>query len=141
MKLNKQIMQINRNFAICFVAAAVISATASHLLSEYEHYLNTTLTVAVGYVSFFGIFAILFYVDNKNRYKQMESSLVRKELVKIMSSFGVGEIVYLTVRWLSLYYFLEINVEAYLASLISSAIAAAVNMVTISVFLKKTRTF
>ena len=141
MKLNRQILQINRNFAICFVAAAVISAAVAHMLSDYENYLNTTITVAAGYVSFFGIFVVLFFLDNKSRYKQMESSLIRKEVIKITFSFGVGEIVYLVTRWITLYYLLEISVEAYLASLISSAIAAVVNMIVISVFLKKTKTF
>jgi glucose-6-phosphate-specific signal transduction histidine kinase len=141
MKLNKQILQINRNFAICFVVAAAVSATVADLLSGYENYLNTTITVATGYVSFFGIFAVLFYFDNKNRYKKMESSLIRKEIIKMTFSFGVGELVYLVVRWVTLYYFLEINIEAYLASLISSVIAAAVNMIVISVFLKKIKTF
>lgn len=141
MKFNRQILQINRNFAICFVVAAIISAIVAHLLSDYENYLNSTLTVASGYISFFGVFAFLFYLDNKSRYKQMESSLVRKEILKITFSFGVGEIVYLVTRWSTLYYFLEINVEAYIASLISSAIAAAVNMIVISIFLKQTKTF
>ena len=141
MKLNKHILQINRNFAICFVIAAAVSATVADLLSNYENYLNTTITVAAGYMSFFGVFAALFYAENKNRYKQMESSQIRKEIIKMTFSFGVGEIVYLVARWVSLYYFLEINVEAYLASLMSSAIAAAVNMIVISVFLKKTKTF
>ena len=141
MKLNKQILQINRSFVICFVVAAAVSATVADLLSVYENYLNTTITVAAGYVSFFGIFAVLFYFDNKNRYKKMESSLIRKEIIKMTFSFGVGELVYLVVRWVTLYYFLEINIEAYLASLISSVIAAAVNMIVISVFLKKTKTF
>ena len=141
MKLNKHILQINRNFAICFVVAAVVSATVAHILSDYDNYLNTTITVAAGYVSFFGIFAVLFYADNNNRYKQMDSSLIRKEIIKITFSFGIGEIVYLVVRWITLYYFLEISIEAYLASLISSVIAAAVNMIVISVFLKKTKTF
>ena len=105
MKLNKHILQINRNFAICFVVAAVVSATVAHVLSDYDNYLNTTITVATGYVSFFGIFAVLFYADNKNRYKQMNSSLIRKEMIKITFSFGIGEIVYLVVRWVTLYYF------------------------------------
>ncbi|WP_316504675.1 hypothetical protein [Nitrosopumilus sp.] len=141
MKLNRQILQINRNFAICFVIAAVISATVAHLLSDYDNYLNTTITVTSGYMSFFGIFAVLFYLDNKNRYKKMKSSLIRKEIIKITFSFGAGEIFYLVTRWITLYYFLEIGIEAYLASLISSVIAAAVNMITISIFLKKTKTF
>lgn len=141
MKLNKQILQINRNFAICFVIAAVISAITSHLLSDYDNYLNTTITVAVGYVGFFGVFVILFYMYNKNRYKQMESILIKKEIIKIISSLGLGEMIYIIVRWTTLYYFLEINVEAYLASLISSVIAAVVNMATISISLRKTKTF
>ncbi len=73
--------------------------------------------------------------------RQMESSLIRREIIKMTFSFGVGEIVYLVVRWVTLYYFLEVDVEAYLASLISSVTAAAVNMIVISVFLKKTKTF
>ena len=141
MKFNRQILQINRNYAICFVAAAVLSATVAHHLSDYENYLNTTITVAIGYVSFFGVFAILFYFDNRTRYKQMESSQIRKEITKITFSLGIGEIVYLVVRWATLYYFLEIGIEAFLASLISSVIAAAVNMIIISIFLKKTNTF
>ena len=91
MKLNKQLLQINRNFVICFIVAVVISATTAQLLSNYENYLNTTITVAVGYTTFFAIFAILFYLDNKNRYNKMESSLIKNELVKIISSFGVGK--------------------------------------------------
>ena len=141
MKLNKQLLQINRNFAICFVAVTIITATVAHILSDYESYLNTTMTVAIGYGSFFGIFSILFYADNKKRYKQMESSQIRRELFRITSSFGIGEIVYLVVRWLTLYYFLETDIEAFVASLISSVIAAAVNMATVSIFLRKTKTF
>jgi len=141
MKLNKQLFQINRNFAICFIVTAVVSATAAHLLSGYENYLNTTATVVVGYVTFFGIFSILFYLDNKTHYKQMEASSVKKELVKIVSSFGIGEVMYVTVRWATLYYFLEINVESFLASLISSVIAAVVNMAVVSILLRKTKTF
>ena len=71
----------------------------------------------------------------------MESSQIRKEIVKVSFSFGVGEIVYLITRWLTLYYFLEMGIDAYMESLISSGLAAAVNMITISVFLKKTKTF
>jgi len=141
MKFNKQLLQINRNFTICFVAAAAMSATVAHLLSDYENYLNTTVTVTVGYVTFFGIFTILFYIDNKIRYKNMEPSLVKKEILKMVTSFGIGEVVYIAVRWVTLYAFLEVGMESYLASLISSVIAAIVNMAIVSVTLRKTKTF
>jgi hypothetical protein len=71
----------------------------------------------------------------------MKSSLIKKELFKLISSFGVGEIIYLVTRWPTLYYFLEIGIEPYLASLISEIISTAFYMITVTIFLRKTKTF
>ena len=106
MKLNQQLLQINRNVLICFIVSASLSAIIAQLLSDYENYLNTTFTIIFGYIVYFGIFSCLFYWDNKERYKTMKSSLIRRELLALLSSFGVGEVIYLGVRWPTLYYFL-----------------------------------
>lgn len=141
MKLNPQLLQINRNFLICFVISASLSAIASQLLGNHENYLNTTITIMVGYSVYFGIFSVLFYLDNKERYKSMKSKLIKKELIAMISSFGVGEIIYLGIRWPTLYYFLEIGIEPYIASLISEVIATACYMASVTIFLRKTKTF
>ena len=141
MRLNQQLLQINRNFLICFIVSASLSAVIAQLLSDYENYLNTTFTIIFGYMIYFGIFSCLFYRDNKNRYKTMKSSLIKRELFALISSFGIGEIIYLGTRWPTLYYFLEIGIEPFLASLISEVIATACYMVTVTVFLRKTKTF
>jgi len=141
MKLNKQLLQINRNFLICFVISSILSAFIAELLSDYENHLNTTITIAIGYMIYFGIFSILFYFDNKKRYEQMSKNLIKKELFNIISSFGIGEVVYLTVRWPTFYYFLEIETEAFAASLVSEIISTAAYMVIVTFFLKKTKTF
>ena len=139
--MNQQLLQINRNFIICFIVSASLSAVVAQSLSEYENHLTTTLTIGIGYVIYFGIFSFLFYFDNKNRYKQMKSSLIRKELFSMISSFGIGEIIYLVIRWPSLYYFLEIGIEPYIASLVSEIISTACYMITVTIFLRKTKTF
>jgi len=141
MKLNKQLLQINRNFLICFVISATLSAFIAELLSDYENHLNTTITIAIGYMIYFGIFSILFYFDNKKRYKHMSKNLIKKELFNIVSSFGIGEIVYLGVRWPTFYYFLEIGIEPFVASLISEIISTGAYMTIVTIFLKKTKTF
>ena len=141
MKMNQQLLQINRNFIICFIVSASLSAVVAQSLSEYENQITTTITIGVGYGIYFGIFSVLFYLDNKNRYRQMESSLIRKELFSMVSSFGIGEIIYLAIRWPSLYYFLEIDIEPYIASLISEVISTACYMMTVTIFLRKTKTF
>ena len=141
MKLNQQLLQINRNFLISFIISASLSAAVAQILSDYENYLNTTFTIIFGYIIYFGIFSCLFYLDNKGRYKTMKSSLIKKELIALVSSFGVGEIIYLGVRWPTLYYFLEIGIEPFMASLISEIISTACYMITVTVFLRKTKTF
>ena len=141
MKLNQQLLQINRSFLICFIVSASLSAVFAQVLSNYESYLNTTFTIIFGYVVYFGIFSSLFYVNNKERYKTMKSNLIKKELLTLLSSFGVGEIIYLGIRWPTLYYFLEIGVEPYIASLISEIIATVCYMISVTIFLRKTKTF
>ncbi|TAK16944.1 MAG: hypothetical protein EPO37_07540 [Nitrosarchaeum sp.] len=141
MKMNQQLLQINRNFIICFIVSASLSAVVAQSLSEYENQITTTITIGVGYGIYFGIFSVLFYLDNKNRYRQMKSSLIRKELFSMISSFGIGEIIYLVIRWPSLYYFLEMDIEPYIASLISEVISTACYMMAVTIFLRKTKTF
>jgi hypothetical protein len=141
MKMNQQLLQINRNFIICFIVSASLSAVVAQSLSEYDNQITTTITIGVGYGIYFGIFSVLFYLDNKNRYRQMKTSLIRKELFSMISSFGIGEIIYLVIRWPSLYYFLEMDIEPYIASLISEVISTACYMMTVTIFLRKTKTF
>ena len=141
MKLNQQLLQINRSFLICFIVSASLSAVFAQVLSNYDSYLNTTFTIIFGYIVYFGIFSSLFYLDNKERYKTMKSNLIKKELLTLLSSFGVGEIIYLGIRWPTLYYFLEIGIEPYIASLISEVIATACYMISVTIFLRKTKTF
>ena len=71
----------------------------------------------------------------------MSSSLIKKEILSMISSFGVGEIIYLAIRWPSLYYFLEIDIEPYIASLVSEIIATVCYMISVTIFLRKTKTF
>lgn len=141
MKLNKQLFQINRNFAIGFAVTTAVTATTAQVLSYLPNYLNTTITMGVGYLTFFGIFALLFYFDNRKRYKKMKSEIIKKELKKVISSLGIGEILYIITRWSTLYFFLEIGLEAFLASVISSIIAAVANMAFVTIFLRKTKTY
>ena len=138
---NQQLLRINRNVIICFVVSASLSAVVAQALAEQENYLNTTITIIFGYAVYFGIFSCLFYLDNKNRYKSMQSKQIKKELLALISSFGVGEIIYLSVRWPTFYYFLEIEIEPFLASLASEIIATGCYMTAVTIFLRKTKTY
>jgi len=141
MKLNRQLLEINRNFLICFIISASVSAVVAQTLSDYENHINTTVTIISGYIVFFGIFSSLFYLDNKRRYKNSGSSQIKSELIKLISSLGIGEVVYLVVRWSLQFYLLEIGFEPYLASLSSEIISTSIYMSIVSVFLKATKAY
>ena len=141
MKLNQQLLRLNRNLLVCCVVSALISAFVAQMLSEEESYLNTTLTIFAGYGVFFGFFGFLFYLDNKKRYQAMRSKLIKNELIKLASSFGIGEIVYIGIRWSLMFYFLEIELEPFAASLISEAIATLFYLIVVSSVLKVTKVY
>ena len=141
MKLNQQLLRLNRNLLVCCIISALISAFVAQMLSEEESYLNTTLTILAGYGVFFGFFGFLFYLDNKKRYQAMRPKLIKKELLKLVSSFGIGEIVYIGIRWSLMFYFLEIELEPFAASLISEAIATLFYLTVVSAVLKATKVY
>jgi H+/Cl- antiporter ClcA len=141
MELSQRFLRLNRNLLICCVISALISAFVAQMLSEEESYLNTTLTILAGYGVFFGFFGFLFYLDNKKRYQAMRPKLIKKELIKITSSFGIGEIVYLGIRWSLMFYFLEIELEPFAASLVSEAIATLFYLIVVSSVLKATKVY
>ena len=141
MKLNQQLLRLNRNLLVCCIISALISAFVAQMLSEEESYLNTTLTILVGYGVFFGFFGFLFYLDNKKRYQAMRPKLIKKELLKLVSSFGIGEIVYIGIRWSLMFYFLEIELEPFAASLVSEAIATLFYLTVVSAVLKATKVY
>ena len=95
----------------------------------------------LGYAVFFGFFGCLFYLDNKKRYQAMKPKLIKKELIKLASSFGIGEIVYLGIRWSLMFYFLEIEIEPFAASLVSEAIATTFYLAVVSTVLKVTKAY
>jgi len=94
---------------------------------------------------FFSIFGGLFYLDNRKKYVlkngQRDNSLLKSDLIKIISSLGIGEIVYTIVRWSLQYYLLLINYEPYMASIISQLISTVVYMVTLNLSVKLTKLY
>jgi len=125
--LNKEYLKLNKNLLISLAFSTIVSTSVAQISADQENYLNATYTVIAGYITFFSVFIITFYIDFKHRYKlssgQTNYGLLKKELIQLVSSLGIGEIVYLVVRWTTQYYFLGLNFEPYVASLFSEAIS------------------
>ncbi|MBI5859947.1 MAG: hypothetical protein HZB73_04530 [Nitrosarchaeum sp.] len=136
---------LNKNILIAFAASITISAIVAHVLSDQADYLNTTYTLFVDYVIYFSTFSGLYYLDNRKKYLlksgQTDKSKLKHDLIKIITSLGIAEIVYTIIRWFFQYYFLTVNYDAYLASITSQVISTIIYLVVINLSVKMTRLY
>ena len=136
---------LNKNILIAFVASIMVSAIIAHMLSEQADYLNTTYTLLVDYVIYFSTFGGLYYLDNRKKYLfesgQTDKSKLKHDLIKIITSLGIAEVVYTIIRWLLQYYFLTLHYDAYLASITSQIISTIIYLIVINLSVKMTRLY
>lgn len=136
----KEYLKLNRNVFIAFAADIIVSAIVAQFLADQQDYLNTTFTLIADYATFFSVLGFLLYRDNRKKYKldsgETNWSLLKTDMVKMISSLGIAEVVYTVVRWLSQYYFLTIEYDPYLASIVGQIISIAVYTATLNISIK-----
>ncbi len=141
----KEYLKLNKNLLIAAGIDFIISAIIAQQLSDLEPYLNTTVTLGVDFVTYFSVFISLFLFDNRKKYKLISDktdwSSIKSDLKKILSSVGIGEVVYLTSRWFLQFHFLNIGFEAYQASVIAQIIAFVLFMIVTNIFIKLTKLY
>ena len=138
----KEYLKLNKNILFGYAAPVVISAIAAQLLSEQENYLNTTFTLMVDYSVYLSTFSGLYYMDNRKKYKltsgETDWHVLKKDLIKLISSLGVGEIIYIIARWILQYYLLTEIYEPYLASVIAQSISFIIFLMVVNLGVKLT---
>lgn len=144
-KSYREYFTLNKNLIVAFVIAIIVSAATAQLLSDQESYANSSYTVIVDFITFYSVFSFLFYLDNRKKYRlesgKTDSTKLKKDLVKIISSLGAAEIVYTASRWLLQYYFLNLEYEAYLASIAAHIISTILYMIVVNVSVKVTKLY
>ncbi len=140
----KEIFKLNKNLLIAALVDFIVSAAVAQHFAGEEAYLNTTITLVVDFVTYFSVFLTLHVFDNRKKYKsnsKIDFSIIKADLVKIMSSVGIGEVAYLSSRWLFQFHFLNIGIEAYQASVFAQIIAFVIFMVITNIAAKITKVY
>ena len=123
----QEYLKLNKNILIAFAASIIISAIIAQVLSDQVDYLNTTYTTIADYIIYFSVFSSLFYLDNRKKYKlksgKTDTVKLKQDLKKLITSLGIAEVVYTVARWALQYYFLTINYDPYLASIVSQGLS------------------
>ncbi len=141
----QEYFKLNKNILIAFAVSITFSAIIAQSLAEQEDYLNTTYTLIFDYIFYFSTFGSLYYLDNRKKYLlksgKTDKEKLRHDLIRIITSLGIAEIVYTIARWLLQYYFLSINYDPYLASITSQVISTIIYMIVVNLSVKMTRLY
>ena len=141
----QEYLKLNKNILIAFAASIIISAIIAQVLSDQVDYLNTTYTTIADYIIYFSVFSSLFYLDNKKKYQlksgKTDTVKLKHDLKKLITSLGIAEIIYTVARWALQYYFLTINYDPYLASIVSQGISTIIYMMVLNLTVKITRLY
>ncbi len=141
----KEYLKLNKNILLGFAASIVISAIASQEFSGQQSYVNATLTLVVDYVVYFSTFGTLFYVDNRKKYVLASGGIakdeLKRDLIKIISSLGIGEVIYTISRWSLQYYLLSSSYPAYVSSMIAQSISTCIYLAAVNLSVKILRLY
>ncbi len=134
---------LNRTLIISIASAMFVSAIFAQVIEEQTAHVNATLTIIVSYATYYLVFGTLYYKSNKEKYiseaGNIDTTKLRKDFLKIITSVGLAEIIYLSSRWVLHYHLLDSGHEPFSASITAHAIAATlfVSAVNIGVYLTK----
>ncbi|MDI1495004.1 MAG: putative membrane protein [Cenarchaeum symbiont of Oopsacas minuta] len=120
-----------------FVASFILTTVISHYASDEEHHINATVTVAADYTTYIGVFSFVYFLLRHNAYKDS----IRRDILKLVTSMGIAEIVYAVMRWTTHYYLLELGYDPYMASVISHLCSTAVYFTVANIAAKITGLF
>ncbi len=138
-------LKLNKNILIAIFTSIIISAGIAQLLSDQEDYLNSTYTTIADYSIYFSVFSVLYYFDNKKKYRiesgGTDTVKLRRDIIKLITSLGIAEVVYTIARWGLQYYFLTIDYDPYLASIISQSISALIFLIVANINVKLVRLY
>ncbi len=138
-------LKLNKNILIAIFTSIIISAAIAQLLSDQEDYLNSTYTIIADYSIYFSVFGVLYYFDNRKKYRVESGDTdivkLKHDLIKLVTSLGLAEVVYAIARWILQYYFLTLDYDPYLASIISQSISAMIFLIVVNLNVKLVRLY
>jgi hypothetical protein len=140
---------LNKNILVSGVFAFFGGALFTQLYAQYDNnnLSNSIVTLSVEYAIYIPLFALLFYMDNRNRYVdpltgRKDKKRIKSDIKKLIAAFSVSELIF-SFSKITIHYELLQNfmVEPYQASMIGSITAWAIFLVSINLSVKAVKLF
>ena len=124
-------ISLNKNLLISGTVGFLSSIIIAHFSVQYSlsYVLNSALTVITGFLTYKIIFAILFHLDNKQKYtkrfsRKINFHALRQIMIKMIFASSIFDIVNNLTRFFLLIQLLKLDYSAIEAAAFSSLIAS-----------------
>ena len=140
---------LNKNILVSGVFAFFGGALFTQLYAQYDNnnLSNSIVTLSVEYAIYIPLFALLFYMDNRNKYVdpltgRKDKKRIKSDIKKLITAFSVSELIFSFSKIAIHYELLQTSmVEPYQASMIGSLAAWAIFLVSINLSVKAVKLF
>ena len=140
---------LNKNILVSGVFAFFGGALFTQLYAQYDNnnLSNSIVTLSVEYAIYIPLFALLFYMDNRNRYVdpltgKKDKKRIKSDIKKLIAAFSLSELIFSFSKIAIHYELLQTSiVEPYQASMIGSLTAWAIFLVSINLSVKAVKLF
>lgn len=145
----RDIIHFNKNFLIASIITAlldVVIVTYASITYAGNNLLISIISLTADFAIFNLIFIILFCLENKQRYLKSDGTKdkqqLRQDSIKLVTTLGLSEIVYLFTKFVSTYLFFEFTrINSSEISIITTVIGWILYATTANIMIKKTKFF
>jgi hypothetical protein len=145
----RELILFNRSIIIAAVASVIADAIVVNYAVQITS--NNVVVSIVSMITDTGVylatFATMFLIDNKNKYidsttGKKDSSRFRRDIRKIITALGVSELVYMIVKFTSVYFLLQSNLALpYQVAMMSTILAWIVYIITANAMVRWQKLF
>jgi hypothetical protein len=140
---------LNKNILFSGIFAFFGGAMFTQFYSQYDpnNLANSIVTLSVEYAIYIPLFALLFYLDNRNRYidpltGRKSRQRMLSDVKKLLAAFSISEVIFSLSKIAIHYKLLQLStVEPYQASMIGSLAAWAIFLFSINLSVKAVKLF
>ena len=139
---------LNKNLLVSGIIGFLVSIVVAHISAEYsvDFVLNSALTVISGYLTYKTVFAILFHIDNKQKYTRrltgkLNLQKFKQILIKMLFASSVFDIVNNITRFILMIQLLKWEYTPVEATTISSIVASVLSYVIINIIMRYIHVF
>ena len=139
---------LNKNLLVSGIIGFLVSIVVAHISAEYsvDFVLNSALTVIAGYLTYKTVFAILFHIDNKQKYTRrltgkLNFQKFKQILIKMLFASSVFDIVNNMTSFILMVKLLELEYSPVESTTISSIIASVMSYGVINFIIRYIHVF